>query len=444
MEFDLDEYASRYNGYTLLTRLRFISQQSLYNESLSSSSALSSPSSSAISSRASQLLHEQLKSTTNTAMYIQLYAGKRPFESFQYDPHWVEETDRKANIKLERLEAELNSAKSSMIKESIRVALNDLGDFYLDRGLLVEAMKCYARTRDFSSMPKHADEYCLNLVLVSFLMDKVMNVANYIGKIDDNETSPMVKDKLRVVKGLFYLYQSNYEQASRAFLSITSSENILFQLTTILSTQDLAIYVTLCSLATFNRNNIRKLLLDNREYKSILDTVPMTRILLNEYLEGKYSSVLEKLNSFENILFNDYFFSKHVKKIIELIRNHLVITFLTPFSSVRLSDMSHVFNLSQDMIEEILSSLIASQQLKGKIDIRTNTFQRIKISSRDQILNSIRQLSGEEFPAVVQRSLFRLQLMKANIYIANPKELSGFHSMGVVDEREDLMDLQNI
>jgi COP9 signalosome complex subunit 1 len=293
-------------------------------------------------------------------------------------------------------------------------------------------------------MPKHADEYCLNLVLVSFLMDKVMNVANYIGKIDDNETSPMVKDKLRVVKGLFYLYQSNYEQASRAFLSITSSENILFQLTTILSTQDLAIYVTLCSLATFNRNNIRKLLLENREYKSILDTVPMTRILLNEYLEGKYSSVLEKLNSFENILCNDYFFSKHVKKIIELIRNHLVITFLTPFSSVRLSDMSQVFNLSQDMIEEILSSLIASQQLKGKIDIRTNTFQRIKISSRDQILNSIRQLSGEEFPAVVQRSLFRLQLMKANIYIANPKELSGFHSMGVVDEREDLMDLQNI
>jgi COP9 signalosome complex subunit 1 len=440
MEFDLDEYLTRYTGYTLLTRLQFIIQQA-QKKSLSSSS--SDNPSTALSIYASQLLHDQLKLTTmNTTMYIQLYAGKKQFffPSFQYDSNWVEEIDRQSNIKLERLENELNSAKSSMIKESIRLALTDLGDFYLSRGLLIDSMKCYVRTRDFSSMPKHNDEYILNLITISILMDKMMNVANYLGKIDDHDTSDMMKDKLRIVKGLFYLYQSNYEQAVKTFLTITSSDNI--QLSTILSTQDLAIYVTLCSLATLNRTSIRKLVLENHEYKSILDSVPMTRILLNEYLEGKYSSVLEKLSEFENVLFYDLYFEKHLEKILQLIRNHLVITFLTPFSSVHLSDMALVFNISQELIEEILCSLIATNQLKGKIDIRTNTFQRMKPSPRDQILESIRQLSGDEFSGVVQRSLFRLQLMKANITIASNKELTGFHTMGMVDEREDLMDLQ--
>lgn len=430
MEFDLEEYVSRYKGYNLLLRLNFIiQQQQLINPNLAS--------------HASEILHNLLKSTTmNTTMYIQLYAGKQPpFPNFQYDPIWVEETDRKANIKLEYLESELHSAKSSMIKESIRIALNDLGNYYLDRGNLIEAIKTYGRTRDFSSMPKHSDEYCINLVTVSIAMDKIMNIANYIGKIDEIETSLIVKDKLRIAKALFFLYQSNYEQCARSFLSIQHSTSSEHQYPEVISSHDIAIFTTLCSLATLNRINIRKLLLDNREFKGILDCVPLTRILLNEFLEGKYSSVIEKLNQFKNILSFDLYFHKHIDKVIELIRHHLIITFLTPFSSVHLQDMCQVFNLSQEDIEDILCHLISSSKLQGKIDILTNTFQRIRPSQRNDLLQQINSLSTHEFPAVIQRSLLRLQLIKAHVLIATPKELAAFHSMGMIDEREDLMEL---
>ena len=37
-------------------------------------------------------------------------------------------------MRLDRLESELNSAKSNLIKESIRQGHNDLGDFYMERG----------------------------------------------------------------------------------------------------------------------------------------------------------------------------------------------------------------------------------------------------------------------------------------------------------------------
>ena len=47
---------------------------------------------------------------------------------------WVDATERKAAAKLDRLETELNGYKTNLIKESIRMGHNDLGDFYYARG----------------------------------------------------------------------------------------------------------------------------------------------------------------------------------------------------------------------------------------------------------------------------------------------------------------------
>ena len=47
---------------------------------------------------------------------------------------WVDSTERRAASKLDRLETELNGYKTNLIKESIRMGHNDLGDFYYARG----------------------------------------------------------------------------------------------------------------------------------------------------------------------------------------------------------------------------------------------------------------------------------------------------------------------
>eukprot|EP00983_Pelagomonas_calceolata_P047560 1140715-Pelagomonas_calceolata.AAC.2 len=47
---------------------------------------------------------------------------------------WAEATDRKALTKQERLESELHGYKTNLIKESIRMGHNDLGDFFYERG----------------------------------------------------------------------------------------------------------------------------------------------------------------------------------------------------------------------------------------------------------------------------------------------------------------------
>ncbi len=47
---------------------------------------------------------------------------------------WVTSQERSSAAKLERLEAELSSAKANLIKESIRMGHNDLGDHFYARG----------------------------------------------------------------------------------------------------------------------------------------------------------------------------------------------------------------------------------------------------------------------------------------------------------------------
>ena len=47
---------------------------------------------------------------------------------------WVESVERVAALQQERLEVELNSFKTNLVKESIRLGHSDLGAFFLQRG----------------------------------------------------------------------------------------------------------------------------------------------------------------------------------------------------------------------------------------------------------------------------------------------------------------------
>ena len=47
---------------------------------------------------------------------------------------WIDDTDRKSQQMLDQLEGLLTGYKTKLIKESIRMGQNDLGDFYYERG----------------------------------------------------------------------------------------------------------------------------------------------------------------------------------------------------------------------------------------------------------------------------------------------------------------------
>lgn len=84
------------------------------------------------------------------------------------DTQWIETTNKKAAIKLEKLDIDLKNYKSNSIKESIRRGHDDVGDHYLECGDLVNALKCYSRSRDYCTSAKHVVNMCLNVIKVSY------------------------------------------------------------------------------------------------------------------------------------------------------------------------------------------------------------------------------------------------------------------------------------
>lgn len=85
----------------------------------------------------------------------------------QLDQTWIDTRNKKAALKLEKLDTDLKNYKSNSIKESIRRGHDDLGDHYLDCGDLNNALKCYSRARDYCTSGKHIVNMCINVIKVS-------------------------------------------------------------------------------------------------------------------------------------------------------------------------------------------------------------------------------------------------------------------------------------
>ena len=76
-------------------------------------------------------------------------------EGFEFDPKWIDEIEQRKNAIKDRLDNELLSAKSKMIKDSIRSCYFDLGDFHDVCGNLIDARNSYLRTREYCQTPRH-------------------------------------------------------------------------------------------------------------------------------------------------------------------------------------------------------------------------------------------------------------------------------------------------
>ena len=158
--FDVEVYIGNYQGFTRVKRMGFISGQN-----------------SALKADVLRTAIDEVKKTTNTVLYIELITmvGDTPGLGAR-DDAWVEAEDKKAAHRLEKLENDLSQHKTSLVKEGIRMGHNDLGDFHSARGEFVTALKCYVRTRDYCTTPKHIVSMCLNVIRVSIHMGESLSL----------------------------------------------------------------------------------------------------------------------------------------------------------------------------------------------------------------------------------------------------------------------------
>ena len=76
-------------------------------------------------------------------------------EGEDFVENWSNQMDLENQNEKKRLDEGLTSSKASSLKESIRLAHNDLGDYYYNVGNLKEAFQCYAKSREYGTSVKH-------------------------------------------------------------------------------------------------------------------------------------------------------------------------------------------------------------------------------------------------------------------------------------------------
>lgn len=397
-QLDVEAYAALYTGRTKITRLLFIADKcgvpSMEMEAL-------------------RMAYDEIKKGENTQLFREV-VGKisgRLGPNYGPDNAWADSVDRRAELRKEKLENELNAYRTNLIKESIRMGYNDFGDFYYAHGQLGEAFKNYVRTRDYCTTSKHIIHMCLNAILVSIEMGQFTHVTSYVSKAEQSQDAlePVTIAKLRCAAGLAHLEGKKYKLAARKFLEV--GPELGNNYTEVIAPQDVATYGSLCALASFDRSELKSKVIDNANFRNFLELVPEIRELINDFHTSHYASCLEYLGNLKANLLLDIHLHDHVETLYEQIRSKALIQYTLPFVSVDLHMMANAFNTSITGLEKELEALITNDQIQARIDSHNKILYARHADQRNGTFQRVLQ-TGSEFDREVRAMLLRANLIK--------------------------------
>mmetsp|Transcript_29356 Transcript_29356/g.56342 ORF Transcript_29356/g.56342 Transcript_29356/m.56342 type:complete len:415 (-) Transcript_29356:242-1486(-) len=398
--FDLEGYIGNYTGHAKVSRLRFISERVP----------------SVLELEALRMAADEVKKGENTALYTEIIEriGGRLGEAYLLDKNWITKIERESAKRLEKLELELNGYKTNLIKESIRMGHNDLGDFHYERGDLQASFKCYVRTRDYCTTSKHIITMCLNVINISIELGNFIHVTNYVQKAEQTPDlqDPLVLAKLRSAAGLAALENKKYTMAARKFVEVNAELGTNYR--DVISPQDVAVYGGLCALASFDRAELKAKVIDNTIFRNFLELVPEVRELIHDFYASKYASCLHYLEELRPQLALDVHLYDHVERLYEQIRHKALIQYTTPFISVDLSKMAAAFNTTVTGIEGELASLIMDNQIQARIDSHNKILYARQADQRNATFQKAMS-TGEAYMRDTRAMLLRASLLKHDV-----------------------------
>ncbi|PRP88001.1 hypothetical protein PROFUN_04429 [Planoprotostelium fungivorum] len=407
-DFPLDTYISNYSGYTVFARLLHIADHCK-----------------ALELQALKLAHDRVKKTINTQTYKEICTriNSRLGSEYDYDASWVEQIDRKASAQLDKLENDLNVHRTNMIKENLRAVYNDFGDFYLARGDLGNALKSYVRMRDYCSSAKLMVDMCMSIIRVSIDINNFPHVANYSSKA---EMTPDLSDKtilsrLKIATGLTHLEGKKYKPAARKLLETTADMGNYGE---VASMQDVALYAGMCALATFDRQEMKKKVIDNSTFKNFMEVIPEMREAINDFYNSRYAPCLKRLDKLKPSLLLDIHLHGHVESLYQKIRQKAIIQYTSPFSSVDMGTMAEAFNTNIPGLEKELCSLIREGQVSARIDSHNKRLYARQLDQRSTTFERALQM-GDEYEENTKAIMLRINMLRAEVIVKGPGRTRG-------------------
>lgn len=247
----------------------------------------------------------------------------------------------------------------------------DLGKHYQKIGLLAEAAEAFGRMRHDVTTTKQIMSCGLHLISVSLQRHDWNLVLSNVGKVSGfqqtEEDATTFQPFIKLASGLALLGLGSYKDAARNFMA-TDLQAPPEGLREIASLNDVAVYGGLLALATMERSELQKRVLENAVFKHALEHEPHIRKAISLFVNGRYSACLEMLESSRADYLLDIYLCKHVSAIFALIRSKCITQYFKPFSCVTLANLEASFARTGESLEDELVGMIKAGTLQARID----------------------------------------------------------------------------
>ncbi|KAI6120146.1 26S proteasome subunit RPN7-domain-containing protein [Pisolithus croceorrhizus] len=464
--FDLDAYIAPYTGRTVIDRLIAIIIQcpSIAPHALSLAFQrlyrLRDPS-----------LFNAVISAYESVLGTQEGKGLPPVaDVVSVDMEWVEDVTKRNIAERTKLEVELKTYTNNMIKESIRMAHRDLGDFFRSTGEFGLALKHYTKSREFCSTSQHVLDMCMSVLELAVEQRNYAHIPSYVYKAEGAlesltivvpQSSAMaigtgfssttggggigasvtgsvgggsgqasqggkptdrdhMQTKLEFVLALSHLGTGAYDKAAIAFLRLGPPEQLRDWIGKLVAPSDIAIYGTLCALASLPRSFVKAQLVDNPTFATYIEQEPYVRELVQSYMASNFKMVLDILSRHSIRHNTDIHLSPHIPELTKLIRHVSLVLYFAPFETVRLERMAEALGWSVEEVEREVVGLIQNGRIVGRVDSRGKILVAKKTDHRAELF-ALAMKMASEMEKTNRKLLLRMRLQQADLVVKDPK-----------------------
>ncbi|KAJ2852394.1 hypothetical protein IWW36_000281 [Coemansia brasiliensis] len=384
-EFSLSEYLEEYKGYAKIRRAIFIGERCPELSVESYTIALQ------------ELEAHTLDTTTHTHVsktLAQLTGQQAASED------WSKQANKESKELDAEIKADLERAKKQVSKRDSLKAQRDLVELLQRRGLMDESIRALQDGRTFCLDVNDQAQLHMEAARVSQLMCRWLQVATFVQRTESVVPKPsesmVVEIAAMKVQADFGDGKWSAAVAGLKQLSVEKMSAAGLVAKGVVLPRDIALYGTLAGLASLQRDQIKASLLDDALFGQFLDSMPECLTLLQSYHGAKYTDALTHLDKIMSLCRLDPVVGPHASTLEQKIRDNIVVLYIQPFMSIRLSSMAEALCFeSAEKLEAILVRMIDSKLIQARIDGTTGFLVKHAEEPRDTALQNIERMHKE-------------------------------------------------
>mmetsp|Transcript_35751 Transcript_35751/g.80813 ORF Transcript_35751/g.80813 Transcript_35751/m.80813 type:complete len:420 (-) Transcript_35751:97-1356(-) len=399
---DLETYIDQYGPHGAIQRLQFIASKTTQKS---------------LKVEASKLCLDLLKRTTNAKGYTDVYNSLKDLVEGSetplphYDSVWVDATQKQASILKELYEQDLNQARITQIKETMRTCHTQLTNLCMEQGDYASALRYASKSREYCAEPQAMFSAHMTIIKLSALLRQYTDIQSYTSKAHHTPSKDETgQSKIYAAYGLYYLTRGKYKDAAFSFAQV-KQQDLGQSFSDVLCPQDIALYGVLSALASLERSEVQSKMLDSSTFRECLDLVPKIRDITLDFCNCRYAACLSGLERLREALSLDVHLHGQVNDICQQIRSKGMVQYFAPFLSVSLHSMAEAFNTDVEGIQSEVAQLVGKRQLDAKIDSHKKILHVRHSNQRQATYQNAMRIS-QDFVDSTQALVLRMNLLK--------------------------------